>query len=95
MIQPAYGPYIHRESNYVSPEYGISSALFSGANIALSSIGLIHLDDPSRNSAVPVLGLISGTTQLTMGIVGYANAEASGQSAFYGTEVTNKFPKIH
>lgn len=67
-IQPNYGnPIYYYSSNYISPEYGISSSIFSGVNITLSAINAMQIGMGSDNKIVPVIGLISGTCQVAFG----------------------------
>lgn len=67
-IQPTYGnPIYYYSSNYISPEYGISSSIFSGLNITLSAINAMQIGMGSDNKIVPVIGLISGTCQVAFG----------------------------
>lgn len=72
MIQPAYGgtyvPTPTYSSNYISPAYGISSSVFSGANLSLNTINSIQVAKGANNKTTAILGLISGTGQTILGV---------------------------
>jgi hypothetical protein len=69
MIQPAYGP--APTDNYISPVYGVSSSIIGGLNLSLNTINGIQISKGANNKTVPVLGLIAGTGQITLGVLNY------------------------
>ena len=69
MIQPAYGP--APSDNYISPAYGVSSSLVGGLNLSLNTINGIQISKGANNKTVPILGLIAGAGQITLGALNY------------------------
>jgi len=69
MIQPAYGP--APTDNYISPAYGVSSSLVGGLNLALNTINGIQISKGANSKTVPILGLITGAGQITLGALNY------------------------
>lgn len=68
-IQPAYG---HATTdNYISTAYGVSSSLIGGMNLSLNTINGIQISKGASNKTVPILGLIIGAGQLTLGTLNY------------------------
>ena len=70
MIQPTYHdiyyPYPY-PSNYISPAYGISSAVLGGLNLSLNTINSIQISKEQHNKTVPILGLFTGATSIVLG----------------------------
>lgn len=85
-IQPSYGNpiYYYYNNNYISPTYGITSAVFSGVNITLSAVNMMQIGMGSNGKHVPIIGMISGGFQVAYGAVmlpqdfgiSYANNES-------------------
>lgn len=71
MIQPNY-----RSENYISPAFGISSSLMSGMNLSLNAINAIQIAQGADKKTVPVVGLIAGAGQLTLGALHYSEEPA-------------------
>jgi hypothetical protein len=69
MIQPTYGS--TPTDNYISPAYGVSSSLVSGLNMALNTINGIQILKGANSKTIPILGLISGAGQITLGALNY------------------------
>jgi len=69
MIQPAYKP--APTDNYISPEYGVSSSLIGGLNLSLNTINGIQISKGAKSKTVPILGLITGAGQITLGALNY------------------------
>jgi hypothetical protein len=69
MIQPAYGP--APTDNYISPAYGVSSSLIGGLNLSLNTINGIQISKGAKSKTVPILGLITGAGQITLGALNY------------------------
>lgn len=73
MIQPTYGP--APTDNYISPAYGISSSLVGGLNLSLNTINGIQISKGANNKSVPILGLVTGASQITLGALNYPKEE--------------------
>lgn len=73
MIQPTYGN--APTDDYISPEYGISSSLIGGLNLSLNTINGIQIAKGANNKIVPILGLITGAGQITLGALNYPKEE--------------------
>ena len=65
MIQPTYGP--APTDNYLSTAYGVSSSLVGGVNLSLNIINGIQISKGANSKTVPILGLIIGAGQITLG----------------------------
>lgn len=66
MIQPTYG-----EPIYITPKYGVSSAVLGGLNLSLSTINGIQIANGRGRKTVPILGIATGLTQITTGVINY------------------------
>lgn len=75
MIQPAYGP--APKDNYISPSYGISSSLIGGLNLSLNTINGIQTSKGANSKTAPILGLITGAGQITLGALNYPKEQMS------------------
>ena len=75
MIQPTYGP--APTYNYISPEYGVSSSLLGGLNLSLNTINGIQIAKGAKSKAAPILGLITGAGQITLGALNYPPEQMS------------------
>lgn len=73
MIQPTYGQ--EPTDNYISPSYGVSSSLIGGLNLSLNTINGIQISKGANNKTVPILGLITGAGQITLGVLNYPKEE--------------------
>lgn len=89
MIQPTYGQPPSYNYNYISQEYGITSALFGGTNLALSTINAIQISEGTENKTIPTIGLITGAGSVVLGII---NLPENGSQGFYNT--TNESQQI-
>ncbi|MDR6806638.1 hypothetical protein J2Y45_003830 [Dyadobacter sp. BE34] len=79
MIQPQYAPGATQNVNNVKPSYAISSTLLMGVNVASTVVNGIQVATGSMRGGAPALGIIGGTGQITMGIIGYKKkADGSG-----------------
>ena len=76
MIQPTYGPSPNYTYSYISPAYGITSSLIGGLNLSLNTINGIQIAKNSNNKAAPIIGLISGSTQIIMGSYMYKDSQS-------------------
>lgn len=79
MIQPSYGsfPVPVYTDTYVSPGYGITTSLVSGLNVSLVAVNSIQLAKGTHRKTVPILGLITGAGQITMGALNYPDKETN------------------
>ena len=73
MIQPAYGWYPPpatpvQNYNYISKEYGITSAIVSGINVSLDAVNVVQLSRGTENRLVPAVGMLMGAFQVALGI---------------------------
>lgn len=68
MIQPTYGAPPPDQTSYaeIQTGYGISSGLLGGTNIAINTANLSKR--LKHNTALSYIGLVTGTTQVIMGI---------------------------
>lgn len=73
MIQPTYGP--TPTDNYISPKYGVSSSLIGGLNLSLNTINGIQISKGANNKTVPILGLVTGASQITLGALNYPKGQ--------------------
>lgn len=75
MIQPAYGYQSPQNPSNISAEYGIPSAFLSGINVSLSTVNGIHISKGANNKTIPIIGLITGVGQITLGVLNYPEPE--------------------
>lgn len=75
MIQPAYGA--NPTDNHITKEYGVPSALVGGLNLSLSTINGIQILNGANSNTAPILGLITGAGQITLGALSYPKEEKS------------------
>lgn len=69
MIQPAYNPVV-TESN-IPAVNGVSSAALSGVNLSFNIINAVQISKGADNKLVPILGLVTGAGQITLGALNY------------------------
>jgi len=67
MIQPAYGSTPVYTYNHITPAYGISSSILGGLNLSLNTVNGIQIGNGAPNKIVPIIGLITGAGQITLG----------------------------
>ena len=89
MIQPTYGNPVGTDYNYIEPEYGVGSALLSGANVSLAAINTVQLAKPGQSKAAPILGLVAGAAQISLGLAKMPEE----QFGWGGTVITNESQK--
>lgn len=73
MIQPTYGPTPTYNYNYISPRYGISSAVLGGVNLSLNTMNAIQISGRSKDKAIPVISLFTGAGAIILGAVNIPN----------------------
>lgn len=64
MMQPSYG-----YSSRSDPEFITASAVLGGVNLSLFTINTIELINKSDRDIIPIVGTITGSTQLLLGIL--------------------------
>jgi len=71
MIQPKYGNQTPTQptANHIDPVYGISSTVLSVLNVSLSTINATKIGKSLTSKTLPLLGLISGAGQITLGAI--------------------------
>ncbi len=89
MIQPSYGPPINIARNHISPAYGASSAVLSGVNLAINTLNGVQIGKGSQNKGVPVMGLLTGVSQIVLGVAMIPEATPS----WNGTIINNESQK--
>lgn len=87
MIQPAYGP--APTDNYISPAYGVSSSLVGGLNLSLNTINGIQISKGANSKTVPILGLITGAGQITLGALNYPKEQIGLGGPYVNTSQRN------
>lgn len=85
MIQPAYGPTPICTYNHITTAYGISSSVFGVFNLSLNALNGIQIAKGIHSRAVPVIGLITGAGQITLGAKMFPN-EQNGWDGNYTNE---------
>jgi hypothetical protein len=68
MVQPTYGS---TPTDIISPTYSISSSLICGLNLSLNTINGIQISKGANSKIIPILGLITGAGQITLGTLNY------------------------
>jgi hypothetical protein len=87
MIQPAYGP--APTDNYISPTYGVSSSLVGGLNLSLITINGIQISKGTNSKTVPILGLVAGAGQITLGALNYPKEQMTWGGTYVNTAQRN------
>lgn len=88
MIQPAYGP-APTNNYYISPAYGVSSSLLGGLNLSLNTINGIQISKGTNSMTVPILGLITGVGQITLGALNYPEEQFGLGGPYVNTSQRN------
>ena len=68
-IQPAYEFQSTSNPNHISRGYGLSSALFSAANVSLGAINVLQMSRERRTKAIPFFGIVTGAGQVILGAI--------------------------
>lgn len=84
MIQPTYGPSSSQLRNNIKPVYAIGSAVLMGASVCFNTVNIIDLSKGNGNATAPVLGLLSGVTQITIGAIGFNSEKSEIYNNDYG-----------
>ncbi len=92
MIQPSYGlqppTYIYNNYNYISPKYGISSAVLGGVNMSVTALNAIQMVKGTQGKALPIIGLVTGASSVVYGAINFPKQRYMGPN--YGTNETQK-----
>ena len=91
-IQPGYGS-IGGNTNYIKPEYGISSAVLSGVNLSMSAINGMSMQNGSGRITMPIIGLATGAGQIFLGAL-HLPKEEEVMSWGGTTKTTNESQKV-
>lgn len=89
MIQPAYGPAPTPTDNSISPAYGVSSSLVGGLNLSLNTINGIQISKGANSKTVPILGLLTGAGQITLGALNYPKEQTTLGGTYVNTTQRN------
>jgi hypothetical protein len=85
MIQPAYGPPPGANTNTLERNYAIGTSVFTGLNSAMSAVNAIQLHRGEGDLIAPIAGMVSGASQLTLGLVKYPQQDDLN----WGTQIIN------
>ena len=94
MIQPAYGgggglyPSPSSNNNITTAE-GISSSIFSGANVSINTINLLQTIKGTNSKTVGILGILTGAGQTFLGVTMFP----ANNTDYYGNSVANESKK--
>lgn len=92
MIQPTYGGsggLSPSSNNNITKGEGISSSVFSGANVSINTINLLQTIKGTNNKTVSILGLITGAGQTFLGVGMFP----ANNTDYYGTNTKNEGKK--
>ncbi len=78
MIQPNYV----KDVDYISPAYGISSAVIGGFNVSLNIVNGVRVANKTSDKKTPMVGLIAGAGQVILGSLMYPRGNG-GFGIFY------------
>ena len=90
MIQPTYGggggvyPSPSSNNNITTAE-GISSSIFSGANVSINTINLLQTIKGTNSKTVGILGILTGAGQTFLGVIMFP----ANKTDYYGNTATN------
>jgi hypothetical protein len=88
MIQPTYGP--TPTENYITPGFGYATAVFSGANVALSVMNVSQINRQNQCLFTPILGMVFGAGQITLGALNFPEIQY-GWSGSYINEAQRNY----
>jgi hypothetical protein len=88
MIQPSYGP--TPTENYITPGFGYATAVFSGANVALSVMNVSQINRQNQGLFTPILGMVLGAGQITLGALNFPEIQY-GWSGSYINEAQRNY----
>jgi hypothetical protein len=88
MIQPTYGP--TPTENYITLGFGYATAVFSGANVALSVMNVSQINRQNQGLFTPILGMVLGAGQITLGALNFPEIQY-GWSGSYINETQRNY----
>jgi hypothetical protein len=88
MIQPTYGP--TPTENHITPGFGYATAVFSGANVALSVMNVSQINRQNQCLFTPILGMVLGAGQITLGALNFPEIQY-GWSGSYINEAQRNY----
>jgi hypothetical protein len=88
MIQPTYGS--TPTENYITPGFGYATAVFSGANVALSVMNVSQINRQNQGLFTPILGMVFGAGQITLGALNFPEIQY-GWSGSYINEAQRNY----
>jgi hypothetical protein len=88
MIQPTYGS--TPTENYITPGFGYATAVFSGANVALSVMNVSQINRQNQGLFTPSLGMVLGAGQITLGALNFPEIQY-GWSGSYINETQRNY----
>jgi hypothetical protein len=92
MIQPSYGP--TPTENYITPGFGYATAVFSGANVALSVMNVSQINRQNQGLFTPILGMVLGAGQITLGALNFPEIQY-GWSGSYINEAQRNYALVN
>ncbi len=87
MIQPTYG--VAPTENYIAPGFGYATAVFSGANVALSTINALQIKQTQKSIVAPILGMALGAGQITLGAFNYPEVQYGWNATYFNEAQRN------
>lgn len=87
MIQPTYGS--ESTNNFILSDYGVSSLFIGGLNLSLNIINGVQISKGTKDKRAPILGLITGATQITLGVLNYPKEQIIGGGTYVNTSQRN------
>lgn len=81
IIQPTYG--VAPTENYIAPGFGYETAVFTGANVALSTINAFQIKQTQKSVVAPILGIALGAGQITLGTFNYPEIQYGWNSTYF------------
>jgi hypothetical protein len=95
MIQPNYGPMPVYTYNYITPQYGITSAILSGANVSFNTMNVVQIIKRTNSTALPVMGIITGVGQFALGAALYQKEHTNALGNTYINESQNNLSLVN
>lgn len=87
MIQPTYQapppPVPAQTGSFIPLSYGISSSLVGGLSLSLGTINGIQIAKGADSKTAPILGLITGLGQITLGALYYPKEQTTWNGTYF------------
>ncbi len=90
MIQPNYGPSPTYSYNHITPQYGISSAVFGGLNLSFNTMNAIQVSKGTNNKAIPAISLFTGAGSIILGAVTFPKDQIVGSTYYDSRNESSK-----